>query len=76
MTRRVKINLTFSADLDGVPGWGHQPQDWVDLIRHELMRNAHYRTEVEIHSVEVRHPQSIPNPSSLDALAPVQPPHE
>lgn len=53
MKNRVSISLTFSADLDMVSGWGHQPEDWVDLIKSDLCRNSHYGTEVEIHSVQV-----------------------
>jgi hypothetical protein len=56
MKKRVEIKLTFSADLDMVPGWGHETQDWVDLVNRELMRNSHYDTRVDIHSVDVVRP--------------------
>jgi hypothetical protein len=51
--KRVNINLTFSADLDQVRGWGFDPQDWVALIQSELMRNAHYHPRLEVHSVTI-----------------------
>ena len=53
MKKRVSISLTFSADLDMVPGWGHQPEDWANMIKSDLCRNSHYDTEVDIHSVQV-----------------------
>lgn len=53
---RVSINLTFSADLDMVPGWGHQPEDWVALVERDLCRNSHYDTKVVIHSVDTSEP--------------------
>jgi hypothetical protein len=53
MKRRVAITLTFTADLDMVEGWGHQPEDWVNLIKSELHRNSHYETEVDVQSVQV-----------------------
>jgi hypothetical protein len=50
---RVKINLTFEADLDMVPGWGHYALDWVDLVRHRLAaEGSHYNPSVTINSVE------------------------
>jgi hypothetical protein len=53
MKQRVAISLTFSVDLDMVPGWGHQAEDWVNFIHSELSRNSHYAPEVAIHSVDV-----------------------
>lgn len=53
MSRRVQITLTFSADLDWIPGWGHEPEDWVELIQSELMRNGHYHPAVEIQKVSI-----------------------
>ena len=61
---RAIIHLTFSADLDRVPGWGHQPNDWADLVRRELERNSHYNTKVEIKSVEVANPEPWCEPKS------------
>jgi hypothetical protein len=52
--KRVTIALTFSADLDQVPGWGHQAEDWIKLVTYELQRNPHYNTRVEIQAVEVK----------------------
>jgi len=52
MKDRVHITLSFSADLDMIPGWGHQPEDWVQLVTRDLNRNSHYNTEIEVHTVE------------------------
>jgi hypothetical protein len=51
MTQRVNILLTFSADLDRVPGWGYDPKDWVELVERELLKNSHYNTDVDVRSV-------------------------
>lgn len=50
--RRAVINLTFSSDMDMVPGWGHQIEDWVNFVRYALMQQSHYRPSLEIHSAE------------------------
>jgi hypothetical protein len=56
MKKRVEITLKFSADLDQVPGWGHEPKDWIDLVKRELTRNDHYNTQVDMLKVEVTQP--------------------
>lgn len=53
MKKRVIITLTFAADLDMVPGWGHQPKDWEDLVKRELTRNSHYNPKVSIAKTSV-----------------------
>jgi hypothetical protein len=53
MQKRVIINLTFSADLDMVPGWGHTADDWVALVKRELERNGHYNPDCLVHTVHV-----------------------
>lgn len=68
MPKRVEINLTFSANLDMVPGWGHTPDDWIALIKHELLRNSHYDTRVEIHSTKTAWVPWV-DPTELAALA-------
>ena len=50
-SKRVVIEVEFTADLDMVPGWGHEPQDWVDLIENALNVNKHYNTETKILNV-------------------------
>lgn len=29
----IEADITFSADLDPVPGWGDSPEDWVTLFK-------------------------------------------
>jgi hypothetical protein len=46
---RAFIHMTFSVDLDPVPGFGHQVEDWVSYVRSALAdRNSHYNPKVEI----------------------------
>ena len=52
MSSRVKIELTFEADLDMVPGWGYEPEDWVNYVTQNLMTNRHYNPCVTVHKVE------------------------
>ena len=51
MSSRVKIELTFEADLDMVPGWGHEPEDWVNYVTQNLMSST-YNSCVTVHKVE------------------------
>jgi hypothetical protein len=51
MSSRVKIELTFEADLDMVPGWGYEPEDWVNYVTQNLMTNRHYNPCVTVHKV-------------------------
>jgi hypothetical protein len=60
---RVRIEVLFYADLDRVPGWGHQPADWVKLITTTLERNEHYNTSVIIGDVDI-----IPDPQCAPEL--------
>lgn len=51
--KRVKINLTFEANMDPVPGWGYDVKDWVRLV--EGLGQAqmpHYHPTVKINEVE------------------------
>lgn len=50
--QRVKINLTFEADLDPVPGWGNKPEDWADYVKDRLSGNGHYHPITTVLSVE------------------------
>lgn len=51
MFERVIINLTFSADLDGVPGSWDCADDWVRWVKHTLESGRTYDPRAEIHSV-------------------------
>lgn len=53
MFKRARIRLTFEADLDGVPGWGNQVEDWVNLVRSQLIQNSHYNPTIFFTSVSV-----------------------
>jgi hypothetical protein len=44
---RAVIHMTFSVDLDPVPGFGHQVEDWVSYLRSTLAANG-YNRKVEI----------------------------
>lgn len=46
LKRRVTFQLEFSVDLDPVPGWGFEPQDWKDYIKVNLSRDSHYNPEI------------------------------
>lgn len=59
MKNRVSIKLTFSIDLDMVPGLFHDPQDWVDLVQSKLMEQHHYNLKVEIHYTEVMNEEGV-----------------
>jgi hypothetical protein len=56
-TRKTEFTIKFTADLDGVPGWGHQPEDWIALATREFDRQTHYHTKAEVLSVEVIPPR-------------------
>ena len=49
--KRVRIQITFTSNLDMVPGWGYDPADWADYVKMELGRQAHYKPTVEINDV-------------------------
>lgn len=52
--QRVAITLTFSADLDRMPGWGFDPKDWADLVEDTLTRQKHYKPEVDLQQIQVQ----------------------
>lgn len=57
MFERTHITLTFSADLDSIPGTMHQAaEDWVQLAKSYLLTNSHYKTAVTVHTID-----TIPN---------------
>ena len=44
-----RITLRVEVDMDPLPGWGHEPQDWVDYLLSTLERAApHYHPMVEV----------------------------
>jgi hypothetical protein len=54
MFKRAEITMTFSVDLDAVPGWGHTPEDWIALIKREFCQQSHYNTEARVDVVTVK----------------------
>lgn len=57
MNRRFEIVIKFTGDLDMLPGWGHDPKDWVDLATASVLRQTHYNTAAEVVSTK---PESRP----------------
>lgn len=51
--RKAKFVVEYTVDLDGVPGWGYQPEDWIKLATDSVSRQTHYNTSFEVKSVEV-----------------------
>jgi hypothetical protein len=49
--KRIQITLTFSADLDGVPG--HDPKDWLTYVREALTRDRTASPRVAFGTVRV-----------------------
>lgn len=53
MKRRAEIVIKYMVDLDSVPGWGYDPNDWVRLATESVVRQKHYNTSAEIVSINV-----------------------
>jgi hypothetical protein len=51
--QRVTFQIQFSTDLDPIPGWGNDPDDWKAYIIDQLMRQHHYNPTVKILSAKV-----------------------
>tara|TARA_R110002012_G_C11522418_1_gene599616 strand:- start:411 stop:689 length:279 start_codon:yes stop_codon:yes gene_type:complete len=51
--KRTKIELTFEVDLSISPGFGYDPESWVEHLKRELERNSHYNTRVSINSIKL-----------------------
>ena len=50
---KVKIEMTFMADLDPVEGTWHEPEDYVQFVRKVLTEShPHYNASVSISKVE------------------------
>jgi hypothetical protein len=46
---RPRVRLTVEADIDPVPGWGDNPQDWQALVQRLLDEAVpHYHPVVTI----------------------------
>jgi hypothetical protein len=60
MNRRTEFTIKFAADLDGVPGWGNIPNDWIELATENFKRQSHYNTSCELVSVEIIPPRQKP----------------
>lgn len=58
MTKRVEFLIRFAVDLDMVPGWGHQSEDWRELIKRNLLINSHYNPSVEF--IEEKVTETVP----------------
>ena len=44
---RRRARLIVEVDLDPIPGWGNDPEDWVGYIRRTLLDSApHYHPAV------------------------------
>lgn len=53
MKRRAEIVIKYMVDLDSVPGWGYDPNDWVRLATESVVRQKHYNTSAEVVSINV-----------------------
>jgi hypothetical protein len=53
MKKRVRFTVEFEADLDMVPGWGYEPEDWHVLAMHEFKRYTRYATTARVVSSQV-----------------------
>lgn len=49
--KRVRTQILVEIDLDPVPGWGNDPQDYVNHIQQMLKQSIpHYHPEVKVFS--------------------------
>lgn len=47
--RNTRVQILVEVDLDPVMGWGHEVQDYVDWIQHDLTsRIPHYHPKVTV----------------------------
>lgn len=53
MNGRQRVRLVVEAELDEVPGWGHQPEDWQVFLQRALEQLVgHYNPVVTIEGGE------------------------
>ncbi len=43
-----KVTVEISWHLDAIPGWNHQPEDVVEMLRRELGRIEHYEPSLRL----------------------------
>jgi len=48
IVRQAEFTIKFKVDLDGVPGWGHNVEDWQKLAMAGILKQGHYHTEAEV----------------------------
>jgi hypothetical protein len=53
--KRTTITLQFSVNLDLLPGWGHEVQDWIDLIQRDFLRQDAYKPATKLVAVTHEH---------------------
>jgi hypothetical protein len=52
---RVKFTMEFEVDLDMVPGFGHQPDDWKKFIVNTLAQQVpHYNPTIKMVAAELK----------------------
>lgn len=49
---RFEITIKYTVDRDMVPGWGHHPENWIDLATGTVRAQGHYHPEIEVVSVK------------------------
>jgi hypothetical protein len=50
---RVRFTIEFEANLDMIPGWGYEPEDWHQLATREFERQTHYATSAKVVSSDL-----------------------
>jgi hypothetical protein len=53
MYKRVKFLVEFEVNLDSLPGWGHQVEDWQKLVMEDFLRQTCYKPEARVVELEV-----------------------
>jgi len=51
--QKTEFVIKFTADIDPVPGWGDDPQDWINLATKDFLNQDHYHTTAEVLDVKV-----------------------
>lgn len=65
---RRRARLLIEVDLDPVPGWGNNPEDWRAMLQHHLDGSApHYRPTVTLVGVTTPAPDTDRVASAVDA---------
>lgn len=54
--QKQRVTLKVEVDMDAVPGWGHQPEDWQQHVeRYMLETVGHYNPVVTVDTVRITH---------------------